>query len=316
MDRLEKKGENSPSEKKTNPKKKRIEPWSKKERYLVLYVLLITVILSLLLAASARSWKLPGLPRISFSGLKKIFEGETIIIEKASEQDQNRAKEVIEKFKEKTKDLSGVYGLYVVDLETGFSYGVLETETFQAASLIKLPIMAKVYMEAEKGNLDLEAKPKDSSRTYRELVKAMGKKSDNSAQIVLVSDLGKEKIEETIDAMGMTKTSLAENDTTPADIGLFFKKLWQGKIVNREHKDELLGFLTDTIYEAWISEGIPDEIRVAHKFGREVHVVNDAGIVFTKKPFVVVIMSKGVVEREADAVFPELSRIVYEAMIK
>ncbi|MGB6839036.1 MAG: serine hydrolase, partial [Microgenomates group bacterium] len=102
-----------------------------------------------------------------------------------------------------------------------------------------------------------------------------------------------------------------EQKTTPYDIGIFFQKLWQGEIVSKKYRDEILDFLTDTIYEAWISEGIQD-VRVAHKFGREVHVVNDAGIIFTDEPFVLIILSKGVVEREADEVFPELARLVYE----
>ena len=72
------------------------------------------------------------------------------------------------------------------------------------------------------------------------------------------------------------------------------------------------GYLTDTIYESWVPEGIPDEIDVAHKFGRELHVVNDAGIVFAEEPFVLVIVSKGVVEREADEIFPELARLVFD----
>ncbi|MBI3443509.1 serine hydrolase, partial [Candidatus Woesebacteria bacterium] len=62
----------------------------------------------------------------------------------------------------------------------------------------------------------------------------------------------------------------------------------------------------------WIVKGIPEDVRVAHKYGRELHVVNDAGIAFTDKPFILVIMSKGIVEKEADAIFPELARIVYD----
>ena len=61
---------------------------------------------------------------------------------------------------------------------------------------------------------------------------------------------------------------------------------------------------------------IPDfdeNIKVAHKYGRELHIVNDAGIVFSQKPYVVVIMSKGVVDEEADQAFPQLSKIIYEA---
>ena len=45
--------------KKKIPKK----PWGKKERFFVLFVILLTAGVSGFLALSSRSWKLPGLPR-------------------------------------------------------------------------------------------------------------------------------------------------------------------------------------------------------------------------------------------------------------
>ena len=91
----------------------------------------------------------------------------------------------------------------------------------------------------------------------------------------------------------------------------YHEKLWKGEIVDTTHKDEVLNYLTDTSFESWLVAGIPEEVKVAHKYGREVNVVNDAGIVFAPKPYVVVILSKGIVEKEADENFPELSRIIY-----
>jgi beta-lactamase class A len=102
-----------------------------------------------------------------------------------------------------------------------------------------------------------------------------------------------------------------DQKTTPYDIGLFFQKLWEGDVISKKHRDEILGYLTDTIYEEWLAAGIPSSTDVAHKYGRETHIVNDAGIIFTDEPFILVLLSKGVVEREADQVFPELSRAIY-----
>lgn len=328
MKQIKRKRETSPPEKRANPRKKKKgpEPWGQKERYLVFYVFLTTIILSALLAASARNWKLPGLPRISLPS----FEG-TIIIEgnKESKEEKEKSEKVISEFKKETRELSGVYGLYVIRLKNGTSYGVLEKEIFEPASLNKLPVIAALYMEAEKGNLDLETKytlknsdkvggagslagePAGTVLTYRDLVRLMGKQSDNTAFNIVKEVLGKEVIEVVIQEIGMEDTVIeGEQKTTPYDIGLFFQKLWQGDIVPQKQRDEILGFLTDTVYESWISEGITD-VDVAHKFGREVHVVNDAGIVLADEPFVLVILTKGVVEREADEVFPELAKLVY-----
>jgi hypothetical protein len=46
-----------------------------------------------------------------------------------------------------------------------------------------------------------------------------------------------------------------------------------------------------------------------------VHVVNDAGIVFAAKPFVLVLMSDGAIETEADSVIPAVAREIYEIEI-
>jgi len=284
-------------------RKKKPEPWGRRERLLVFYVLVATITLSAFLAVSARSWKLPGFPKITLPS----FKGETIIIEGNKDKETQKAAEVVRKFKDETRKLSGVYSLSVVHLESGFAldedasfaldedasfaYGVNEEEIFEPASLNKLPVMVAMYMEAEEGNLDLETKytlkasdkvsgsgslsgkPAGTVLTYRDIVRLMGKKSDNTAFNIAKEILGREVIEVAIQKIGMKETVIFGEDqkTTPADIALFFQKLWQGEIVSKKNRDEILGFLTDTIYEAWITEGVPDEVRVAHKFGRELH---------------------------------------------
>lgn len=304
-------------------KKKEITPWTRKERLLVFWVLAGTFLVSGILALSARSWKLPNLPRIELPSFDQ-----TITIE-GDKTAQKKADKAISLFNKEVQPLTGVYGLYVYRLNDNSEYGIRERETFQAASLIKLPVMIAAFQQAEKGKLNLDAKyslknsdkiggsgsisgkPEGTIFTYRELLQYMGKQSDNTAFNVMRKKLGDDLIAQTIASIGMTKTSVSTNDTSPYDIGLLFKKLWNGELISDEHKDELLNNITDTIYENWIKEGIPS-VRVAHKFGREEGVVNDAGIVYADDPFVLVIMSKGVITREADEVFPKLARIVYQ----
>ena len=300
-------------------RKKRVvplKPWGKRERLIVLWVLLGTIIASGTLAASARSWKLPGLPKLTMPSFN-LFKEETIIVGgKLGADKEKKARDVINAFSQETKSLSGVYALYVVELTGGATYGVNHSQVLQAASLIKLPIMSMVYKKYEDGKIDIDKKVPGSTATYRELVEAMGKRSDNSAQILLVKSFGQEEIQKYIDSIDMTKTSLYDNETAPEDIGEFFKKLWGGELVSEKSRGEIFEYLTNTIYEEHLTAGIPEGVQVAHKYGREVHVVNDTGIVFTKEPFVIVIMSDGVVESEADEVFPTLSRVVYQEVLK
>jgi beta-lactamase class A len=236
----------------------------------------------------------------------------------------------IDQVKEATTNLQGSYSFYVYRLEDSLSYGWHEDEVFPAASLIKLPVMLTLYQEAEAGEIDLESKyslneqekrggagiiqvaPSGTVYTYRKLAELMGQQSDNTAFNVLRQILGDQKIQATINDLEMSKTSLKKNETTPEDIGLFFEKLYQGEILTAEHREEILGYLTDTAFEDRIPAGVPEEVRVAHKIGTDVRTFSDAGIVFTQKPFILVIMSKDAQEAEALEVLPKITQIVWE----
>lgn len=283
-----------PVKKRVRKKKDTPKPWGRRERWFIFFVGLGSVLLAALLAVSAREWKLPGLPRLTLPSLGLT---ETFTVESPPDESSDFSR-VKDEFRAKTEGLSGIYGFYVFRLDSGESYGLYQDEVFQAASLIKLPVMLALFQEKPAG--------------YQDLVLRMGKKSDNEAFRQARSLLGDRKIKETILAIGMNQTSLEENETTMHDIGLLFTKLWEGKLLPDAETDEILASLTDTIYEDHLAAGIPEIIEVAHKYGREVHVVNDGGIVFTDSPFVLVIMTKGVVEPEADVIFPDLARLIFE----
>lgn len=324
------------SSREASARRKKKEPskqWGKKERLLVLVALFITVGTSAVLGIYSRGWKLPGLPRLKAPTIKIPFFGEETIVIEGNEKEAEKARKAKSEFVDLTNSYSGVYGLYVVRLVNGSRYGVNEDDVLQAASLIKLPVMAAMYKEVEEGGLSLETKYKLKREdkvsgagslqnkqagyeiTYRELLRLMGKQSDNTAFNIVRNLLGEDKINEVIRSMGMVNTSLSENTTTPVDVGTFFEGLYNTNVISHEHANELLEFLTDTVFESWITAGLPDGTRFAHKFGRELHVVNDAGIIFTENPYVIVVMGDKIVEREADEVIPKISKMVYEVEV-
>ena len=237
-----------------------------------------------------------------------------------------------------TKDLRGNYGVYVYQLDGKNEYGIHQGEIFPAASLMKLPVMLTLYQEAqlrqgsagqasvdfletkykltEKDKINgagiLQGKPVGSTYTYRQLAEFMGQYSDNTANNILVKVLGQEKIQQTISKLGMTKTSFKNYTTTPEDIGIFFRQLYQGGIVNKENQDEILRFLTKTAFEDWIPAGLANDIRVAHKIGKDTGTFSDAGIIFVQKPFILVIMSKNTKESEVKETLPKITKAVWE----
>jgi len=248
-----------------------------------------------------------------------------------SSPDRKKSKdEVVDKVLEKVRHLQGEYGFYVYNLVGRYEYGSSEKKTFQAASLIKLPVVLALYQEAEAGRISLEevyklknedkqagagslqAKPVGTILTYRELAQLMCRDSDNTAFNVVVKKLGEEKIQKTIKSLGMENTSFEKNQTTPYDIGLFFRKLYTGYVVSRKSRDEIIDFLTNTSFEDRIPAGVPAGIKVAHKIGTETGSFSDAGIIFSSKPFILVVMSENASRSQAVSAISAITTVVFE----
>lgn len=283
-------------------RKEPIKPWGKKERLIVLSILLITVITSGVLALSARNFKLPQLPAFKLSTILEInpFKEQIIVVgNKGNKITQEKIENTKRLFKQATNDYSGIYAFYIYDIKGDYYYGLNHQEVMQAASLIKLPVM---YLAMKNGEDKI-------------LIEAMGKRSDNNAFIKMVNILGKENVNKIISDLGMVHTSLTENTTTPEEIGIFFKKLYNNELLNEEKTKELEDYMTNTIFENWLRAGIPSNIKVVHKYGREARSVSDAGIVMADRPFIMVIMTDGVIEKEADDLFPKLTKLLYDSHI-
>ena len=224
----------------------------------------------------------------------------------------------------------GIYGVCIVDLDKGDTFGINKDEIFPAVSLMKLPLIYTFYQQVELGQIDLDEqyflKEEDKVEgtgsiyqqqagtiyTLRQLITLVGKQSDNTAQNILVKILGKEKIQAAIIDLGMKQTSYTDWETTPQDIAIFWQKLVNGQILTAVHRQEILDFLTDTIFEEQIPVGLPEGIRVAHKVGVDEGVLHDAGVVFADQPFVLVLMSKDIDITEAKELFPQITELVWD----
>lgn len=317
-------------------KKRRKEPpkpWGKKERFIVLGFFLVTTLLAMGMFLFSHNFKFPGLPKISFgiSNLRNPFGEEVIEIGQKGSAPKNDTKgeTAIALFKEDIKPLSGLYGLLVIRLTDGASYGVSIDEKFQGASLLKLPLMVLMYKMSENGQLDLNTKyilketdkvkgsgvlftaKEGTEYSYRQLAEFMGRDSDRTAYKIIKDVIGESRLKNYLAEIGMNNTNIETGAMTPGDFGKLFQKLWNNELVNLANRDEILGFLKNTIYEKWITAGVPKGTVVAHKFGQDMGVMADGGIVFANDPYVIVIMGDGITERDADSLFPKVSKDIY-----
>jgi beta-lactamase class A len=241
---------------------------------------------------------------------------------------EDDAEEVINKL---LGELTGDYGVYVKRLITGEELAVNQGKVFSAASVIKLPILVAYYQTVEAGKLksediyvlkekdrleygtgSMQNQPVGTEYSYREVARLVANESDNMASQIMLSFLDR-----MVRGWGLRQTSVKEYETTPEEMGKLFELLYQGELLNQESRTELFENLTQTVNEDRITAGVPTGVRVVHKFGSEVGVVNDCGIVYPSKAraggdYVICLLSTDVNDGEAQEVLPKISRVVWE----
>lgn len=196
------------------------------------------------------------------------------------------------------KDKKGNYGIYFSDLKTDKSFGINEDEIFTAASINKVPIAATLYYLENKGDIDfneqitlqendiqdygtgsLRYEKPGETFSIKTLAKLALKQSDNTAAYILSNKIGVDTIQNTIEEWGLTQTNMEENQTSPHDMYLLFKKIYDNEITTEAKTKELLGFMTETDIEDRMPAELPSGTIVYHKTGDEVGFLHDVGII-------------------------------------
>ncbi len=240
------------------------------------------------------------------------------------------------------ESLDGVLGVAVIDLENGWMLGWNADTEFPQASSIKIPIMVEVFAAARAGRLRLddsleltaadlvggsgklqEQLKKGAVRcTVRELVLLMIRDSDNVATNKLITLLGMDSVNRSLEVMGLTRTRLQrrmmdgtaaarneENISTPREMARLAEKLYRGQLVDEAASGEMIGILKTVT--ASMRKAIPAGIPVASKPGSVPGVRCETGIVFVPgRPFVLSVMGTFLSDKQ-DPVTPVV-RIVYE----
>ncbi|MDP4030820.1 MAG: serine hydrolase [Patescibacteria group bacterium] len=226
---------------------------------------------------------------------------------------------------------TGDYSILVKSLTGQEEIMINEHQVMTAASVIKLPVLVVYYQAVDSGQLDpgeiyilaeadrweygtgsMQYQAAGTKYTYQEIAKLVANQSDNMGAEVLIKKLGGyTKVQQAIDKLGLTKTNLKANEITVADAGNLFLQLAQGKLLSQASREGLFNNLTKTINEDRLPAGVPENIRVIHKFGSEVGVVNDCGLVEASNPYIICVLTTEVNVGEAEAILPQISKLVW-----
>lgn len=238
---------------------------------------------------------------------------------------------------ERLRNIKGKIGFYYKNLATNEEIAYNEHETFLAASVIKLPILAVVLREVAKGNADLSTKitvknedkvpgcgalysftdePQVDIQTLCNLMITL---SDNTATNVLIKNFSIDKITKEFLQIGLKETKLKrllfdreaklkglENVFSPKEIGTLLEQIYNRTFVNEKVSEQIENILL----EQQINHKIPGKLsnlKIAHKTGEDDGITHDVGIVYSKQPFVIVFASNNTDVAEFEQVIREVS---------
>lgn len=166
------------------------------------------------------------------------------------------------------------------------------------------------------------------TRSLRELCEAMITVSSNLATNLLIEKLGVENIRKSVDALGASGMNVLRgvedgkafekglsNTTTARALAVLFERLGRGDVVSPEASREMVEILKLQKWNDAIPAGLPEGVAVAHKTGNITRIHHDGGIVYGPRPFVLVVLVRGVdAQAESAALIASITRRLYEEL--
>ena len=166
-----------------------------------------------------------------------------------------------------------------------------------------------------------------SSMSYRNLAEAMITVSSNFATNLIIEHLGAKHIQKTTDALGAPDMHVLRgveddkafqqglnNSTTARALLTVMEAIARGKAVDQRASDEMVAILERQTFNNRIPAGLPKGIPVAHKTGEITKIQHDAAIVYADRPFVLVVLVRGLDDATAgSALTADITRVLHRA---
>lgn len=217
----------------------------------------------------------------------------------------------------------GDYDIYVQNLKNDDIY-CNHSESRPSASMIKMYILAYAFQLVQDGQLDLQESltlrpedkvggagdiqglPSGTRLSLRTLLEKMIEDSDNVATNMLIERLGRERIQNYIQAHGYRDTRLQremmdlkaveqgrDNYTSVQDLAQIFHQLYHHQCVSPELDEQMISILKAQTDNDKIPPGLGPEAQCAHKTGEVEGYLHDGGLIYNpKNDYLLVIMTR------------------------
>lgn len=164
-------------------------------------------------------------------------------------------------------------------------------------------------------------------RTLGQLSELMITVSSNLATNLLMEKLGVDNIRAAVHALGADGMNVRRpledskafaqglnNTTTARALLQLLEALAAGRAVDPQASQQMIAVLERQTVNERIPAGLPLGTKVAHKTGEITKIRHDAAIVYAPRPFVLVVLTRGLSDdKAADALIADIARRLYEA---
>ena len=238
----------------------------------------------------------------------------------------------------------GKVGIVFIDLKSSREVSVNGSQLFPAASVAKVPVMAAAFHLSDSGRLDLQQRIRfrESDKlegagvlrwmkagqeyTLWNLLRLMITLSDNTATKLAIEAIGLPIINDYLQSIGLKNTRIVDptmlveppaannNLTTPNDMARMMVRIYGRQGFSKKSAKQMIAWMNYQRYRWGIWRGVPPGTYVANKTGNLEGILNDVGIVYTKKGnYVLSIFTWGFKRtRTARLLINEISRTVYK----
>lgn len=187
---------------------------------------------------------------------------------------------------------------------------------YYAASLYKLAVLYEAFRQRKLGTLSFERavpvteayvaqdlgtltrlpRTPEGGLAIGEAVRGMVTLSDNTSATILLDVLGHRNIDATLQALGLTSTSVNTTDlpTTAADMARLMEAIVRGEGLDAQSAQEMLALLLAQETRAGIPRGIPQGVQVGNKTGTWPGATHDVAVVLAPTgPYVIAVLTEG-----------------------
>jgi beta-lactamase class A len=104
------------------------------------------------------------------------------------------------------------------------------------------------------------------------------------------------------------------NTTTARGLLILLEAIAKGQAVDPDSSRQMVDILTRQKFNEAIPAGLPAGTRVAHKTGELTKIHHDAAIVYAPRPFVLVLLVRGMAEsKDSAALMADITRRIYQS---